>query len=341
MDSAMFHSAVSADRIVELGYAFRGAKALMSAVELGVFAQLSSHPLTCEDLSAQIGIAPRGARDFFDALVGLGLLVRDERGRYANTTEAEHYLDPRRTTYLGGLLENLNAREYGLWTSLTQALRSGEAQTGFEAARHFDTLYSDEDRLDFFMRGMTGATLPVAMALAKQFPWRDYRTMVDIGTAQGCLPVHIAQSWPHMTGGGFDLPPVHPFFERYVEARGLSERLQFYSGDFFKDPLPEADVLVMGRVLHNWDLPTKKMLLNKAYAALPPGGTLIVYERLIDDDRRHAVGSLLSSLNMLLMTAGGFDFTGRECMSWMDEVGFRKMRLEPLSAGQSFVVGVK
>jgi hypothetical protein len=165
--------------------------------------------------------------------------------------------------------------------------------------------------------------------------------LIDVGGAQGCLPVEIARAHPHITGGAFDLPSLEPLFDRYVREQGYANRLRFYSGDFFNDPLPPADVLVIGRVLHNWDLATKTMLLKKAYAALPPAGALIVYERLIDDERRVNADGLLSSLQMLLASPGGFDFTGADCVGWMRETGFRDIRVERLTADQSMVVGIK
>jgi hypothetical protein len=146
---------------------------------------------------------------------------------------------------------------------------------------------------------------------------------------------------PHLHGSGFDLPPLAPLFREYVEQHALLGRLLFHPGDFFKDPLPAADVLIIGRVLHNWDLPTKRMLLKKAYDALPSDGALIVYEQLIDDDRRVNVDGLLSSLQMLLASPGGFDFTGADCIGWMRETGFRDMRAEPLTRDQSLIVGLK
>jgi hypothetical protein len=334
-------STLRPDRLVELGYAFRGARALMSAVELGVFTALAGAVLTGDDLQRRLGLAERGAHDFFDALVALGLLQRDGLGRYSNAPDADLYLDSRKGTYIGGFFENLEAREYGMWRSLTTALRTGKPQTGFEAKEHFGSLYSDPQRLDAFMRGMTGATLPVAQALASRFPWHDYNTVVDVGTAQGCLPAQIALAHPHINGGGFDLPMLKAAFDTYVERFGLSDRLQFFPGNFHTDPLPAADVMVMGRVLHNWDLATKQVLLKKACAALPAGGALIVYERFIDDSRRASSAGLLSSLNMLIMTAGGFDFTAAECIAWMREAGFRDMRVEPLVAGHSMIVATK
>ncbi len=336
-------SAATPRRILELGTAFWASKTLLSAVELGLFTALAEHgPLDAESLRRRLGLHERGARDFFDALVALGLLERAADGRYANVPETDVYLDRNKDSYLGGLLEMFNARLYGFWGSLTEALRTGQPQNEIKAGEDlFDALYADPARLEAFLRAMTGVSRLQAGAIAEKFPWADYGTLMDIGTAQGCLPVRIAETHPHISGGGFDLPPVRPAFEAYVEAHGLSDRLRFHPGNFFTDPLPSADVLVMGHVLHDWDLATKKLLLSKALEALPRGGALVVYETIIDDARRENAAGLLMSLNMLIETAGGFDYTGADCIGWMREVGFREARVEPLAAAHSMVIGIK
>jgi len=333
--------ALTSDRIVKLAFAFREAKVVLSAVELQVFTILTEGPLDLETLRNRIGIDQRGARDFFDALVALGLLERDKDGRYANTPETDLDLDHRKPSYIGAELDHVNTQLYARWNSLTPALRTGRAQSGAGVAGNYPAFYSDPVTLEAFLKGMTGATLSPAKALAVKFPWGDYQTVIDIGCAQGCLPVQIAQAHSHITGGGFDLPPVKSAFDSYVRQHGLSHRLQFCSGDFFQHPLPGADVLVMGRVLHNWDMAQKKMLLRKAYEALPAGGALIVYERMIDDERRSNALGLLSSLNMLVMTAGGFDYTSADCMDWMQETGFHHLQSKVLTSEQSMVIGIK
>src|SRR5262249_59682382 len=112
-------------------------------------------------------------------------------------------------------------------------------------------------------------------------------------------------------------------FDGHVASLGLGERLSFTAGDFFTDPLPPADVLVMGHILHDWNLDEKRLLLRKAYDALPKGGALIVYDAIIDDGRRSNTFGLLMSLNMLIETPGGFDYTGADCRAWMRQAGFR------------------
>jgi hypothetical protein len=134
---------------------------------------------------------------------------------------------------------------------------------------------------------------------------------------------------------------VAPVFEEYVEQNGLASRLRFQPGSFFTDPLPQVDVIMMGHILHDWNLEEKKMLIRKAYEAIPEGGAFIAYDAIIDDERRTNAFGLLMSLNMLIETPGGFDYTGADCVAWMKEAGFREARVEHLVGPDSMVVGIK
>ncbi|HXH50786.1 MAG TPA: methyltransferase [Terriglobia bacterium] len=337
------HAAVTPDKIMQIGLGFWGSKTLLSAVELGVFTYLAQGPLNCDELAQAAGLHSRGARDFFDVLVAMGMLNRHD-GRYSNTHESNIFLDKNKPSYIGGLLEMANSRLYPHWGGLTEGLRTGKRQNeakGDDSDDGFKTMYSDPQRMRTFLSAMTGISLPAAIAIARKFPWNKFKTFVDVGTAQGGLPTQIALAHEHVTGKGFDLPVVQPIFEDYVHSFGLQRRLRFQAGNFFEDPLPETDVLVMGHVLHDWNLEEKLMLLEKAVKALPKGGSLIVYESLIDDDRRHNAFGLLMSLNMLIETPGGFDYTGADCCGWMKKVGFSETRVEHLVGPDSMVVGVK
>ena len=329
------------ERIMQLGLGFWGSKTLLSAVEIGLFTELAKDPLDFETLAERLMLHPRSARDFLDALVALGMLERDG-DRYSNTLETDLFLDRTKPSYVGGMLEMANARLYPFWGSLTEALRTGQPQNEAKRGENFFTaLYADPGRLKGFLEAMTGISLGAAMAIANKFPWDGYETFVDVGVAQGGLPVQVALTHDHLSGGGFDLPAVGPIFEEYVDSHGLGDRLRFYPGDFFEDPLPTADVLVMGHILHDWNLVEKKMLLSKAYEALPEGGALIVYDTIIDDERRENAFGLLMSLNMLIEMAEGFDYTGADCSSWMRDVGFRETYVEHLVGPDSMVMGIK
>ena len=332
---------VTPDAILQLGLSFWGSKALLSAVELGVFSELGRGPLKAEVLIERLRLHRRAARDFLDALVALGMLRRDG-DVYSNTPASGLFLDRSKGSYVGRLLEMANARLYPFWGNLTAALHSGEPQNELRQGENFFAkVYADPQRLAGFLQAMTALSVGAARAIAEKFPWDEYRTFADLGAAQGALPVQVAIAHPHLKGIGFDLPPVRPHFEAYASGQGLSHRLSFQGGDFFADPLPSADVLVMGHVVHDWDLDQRKLLIRKAYDALPAGGALIVYDAIIDDDRRQNAFGLLMSLNMLIETPGGADYTAADCTGWMREAGFKEIRAQHLVGPDSMVVGIK
>jgi hypothetical protein len=327
---------------MQVGLGFWASKTLLSAIEMGLFTELARHPEDLGTLRGRLGLHERGARDFLDALVALGFLERRD-GAYTNTPATDLFLDKAKPSYLGGILEMANHRLYRFWGGLTEGLRTGRLQNEAAAGDvpFFEALYADPARLREFLGAMTGLSHGANMAIAERFPWRERSSFVDVGTAQGDLAVQIALANPHLTGAGFDLPEVAPIFEQYVEHNGLGGRLAFRGGSFFTDEIPPADVVTMGHILHDWDLEQKRMLIGKAYDALPDGGALIVYEAIIDDDRSQNAFGLLMSLNMLIETEGGFDYTAADCMGWMLEAGFSDTRAEHLVGPDSMVIGIK
>jgi SAM-dependent methyltransferase len=329
--------------ILQIGAGFMASRTLLAAVEIGLFGALANAPRTLEELRAQLKLHPRSAADFLDALVALGFLLRDENGNYSNAPDSEFFLDPAKPSYIGGTLEMCASRLYGFWGGLTEGLRDGLPQNEVKRGEPnvFEAVSRDPARLENFLSAMTGLSLGAAQVIAAKFPWAKYTTVFDIGCAQGAVPVTLAMMHPHLTGGGFDLPHVQPVFERYVARMGLNARLRFQGGNFFDDPWPAADVFVMGHILHDWDLPQKRALVAAAYQALAPGGALIVYDAMIDDERRSNAFGLLMSLNMLIETPGGFDYTGAQCRSWLAYAGFRDIRTEALLGPDSMTVGFK
>ena len=285
MTSADKAEPVTPDAIMQLGLAFWGSKTLLSAVEMRLFADAQRCRAARRRAASR---ATRPASTGREGFLRRPRRARDaraqRRGRYSNTPATELFLDPAKPSYMGGLLEMANARLYPFWGSLTEGLRTGkpqsEAKTGGD---FFASVYADPGRLAQFAGAMSGLSAATGRAIAAKFPWRDHASVIDIGCAEGAVPVAIAHAHAHLTGGGFDLPPIEPLFDAHVARAGLADRLRFTRGDFFADPLPSADVLIMGHILHDWDLDQKRMLLQKAYAALPDGGAA---DRLRRDHRR-------------------------------------------------------
>jgi hypothetical protein len=330
------------DHILQVGLGFWASKTLLSAVEMELFTELAKHPADLETLQGRLGLHQRSARDFFDALVALKFLER-RNGRYYNTPSTDFFLDRRKSSYIGGILEMANHRLYPFWSHLTAALRTGLPQNEIRdgSPNPFDAIYAEPARLKEFLKSMSGLSHGANLAIAHGFPWSEYHTAADVGTAQGDLIAQVALANPHIEGIGFDLPEVRPVFEEFVEANGLSGRVKFIAGSFMEQPLPKADVIMMGHILHDWNLETKQMLVRKAYEVLPDGGAYIVYDSIIDDDRSANAFGLLMSLNMLIETPGGFDYTGTDCSEWMKQAGFRETRIGHLVGPDSMVIGIK
>jgi hypothetical protein len=338
----MSSPAPSPSNLLQIGLGFWASKTLLSAVEMEVFTELAKHPEDLETLTGRLGLHPRSSRDFLDALVSLGFLER-KNGVYSNAPETDLFLDKNKPSYIGGMLEMANRRLFKHWNNLTTALRTGQPQgeAGPNATETFAALYADPARLKNFLGAMTGVSRGANMAIAAKFPWAQYKTVTDAGPAQGDLLVQVMLKNTHLTGTGIDLPEVAPVFEEYVAKNNLSSRVKFQPGSFFTDPIPFADVIMMGHILHDWNLEEKRMLVSKAFDALPKGGALLVYDAIIDDDRLKNTMGLLMSLNMLIETPGGFDYTGADCIGWMKEAGFQETRVEHLIGPDSMVVGIK
>src|SRR6266516_422769 len=242
---------VDPSHVMQVGMGFWPSKTLLSAVELELFTHLGAEPMTGEDMRERLGLHPRAIPDFPDTLVALGLLNRDGDGpdaRYRNTTDTAAFLDKNSPMYVGGLLEMANSRLYGFWGELTEGLRTGEPQNEVKRTGKamFEELYSDPARLEQFMRAMQGVQLGNFHALAEKFDFSRYQTVCDVGGATGQLSMILAAHRPHLRCMSFDLPVVKPIAERYIAASDVADRVTAVAGDFFADPLPNADVVTMG-----------------------------------------------------------------------------------------------
>jgi len=334
------------DRLIQIGMGFWPAKTLLSAVELDLFTVLSDKPLTARQLQNALELHPRGVVDFLDTLVALDVLARDGEGEtaeYRNTEDAAHFLDRNSSAYIGGFLDMANARLYRFWDDLTEALKTGKPQNEMKHGGEgmFEELYRNPQRLEQFVNAMAGISLANFEAFAEKFDFAPYKTMCDVGGAGGQLSIAVARYHPHMMCTTCDLPMVASIARKTIEAHGLSERITSVSLDFFRDPLPKADVITMGMILHDWNLEKKMQLVRAAYDALPKGGAFVVIETLIDDERRSNAFGLMTSLNMLIEFGDAFDFTGRDFDGWCRKVGFRRTEVIPLRGPASAAVAYK
>jgi hypothetical protein len=332
--------------ILQTAFSFWSSKVLLTAVEIGVFTKLAGRRLTGTELGAELNLHPRAIADFFDALVAMKFLGREGDGpeaKYFNTPEGALFLHEKSPRYIGGILIMLNARLFKYWHDLPEALRTGKPQNEEKYGEKgiFETLYADPAKLEQFLGAMTGLSRINFEALAAKFDFSRYKTLCDIGGATGLLCIEAAKRHPHLQCISFDLPPVEPVAKKHIAAAGLSDRITTAHGNFFKDPLPKANVITMGMILHDWNLEKKMHLIRAAYDALPPGGAFVSIEALIDDARRENLQGLLMSLNMLIEFGDAFDYSGADFRKWCGEVGFKRFETIHLAGPSSAAIAYK
>lgn len=333
-------------RILDIGMSFFASKTLLAAVSMELFTVLAEGELSGSEIGARLGLHPRGLYDFLDALVALGFLSREgikETSRYRNSPDADLFLDKKKGTYVGGMLEMCNHRLYRFWADLEEGLKTGkpqnEVKTGGKAV--FEILYEDPSRMREFVMAMGAIQMGNFIVFSKLFDFSRYKTHCDVGGSGAHLSAQIAATNPHMKCTSLDLPMVTPVAKEIVERFGLADRVEIAEGDFFSDPLPSVDVITMGNILHDWGKADKQMLIKKAYDSLPDGGSLVVIESIIDDDRRQNIFGLMMSLNMLIETEEGYDFSGADFKELSLAAGFKETFVMPLMGPSSAAIAVK
>jgi hypothetical protein len=326
--------------------AFWPARTLLTAIKLGLFTELGSGKRTGTELKESLGLHDRANPDFFDTLVALNFLDRDgdgEAAKYSNTPETATFLDRKSPAFMGGFLEMAHDRLYPFWGNLVDGLKTGQPQNELKngGAGMFEELYSQPDRLEQFMDAMAGISYGNFTAFADKFDFSDRETLVDVGGATGLLSTLVAKMNPHMACTTTDLPAATEIAKKKIEAAGVSDRVTAVPIDFFKDPIPRADVVTMGMILHDWNLENKMLLIRKAYDALPEGGAFVAIEAIIDDARRENAFGLMMSLNMLIEFGEAFDFTHADFDKWCREVGFKRTECVHLVGPSSAVIAYK
>ena len=325
--------------VMLIGWSFVRSKLLMSALEMNLFGELQKEPGTAAELMTRLGLHERGTRDFLDALAALGLIERSA-DVYRNSPAAAQHLVPGQLGYVGGFLGMTTGFMGSGWDSLTAMLRTGKAH-GQEAGEvPFARVFRDPTLLRQFLSAMDALNGAIGQELVGRFAWPGYASFADIGGARGNLAAQLLQAHPHLRGSVFDRPAMRPFADELAAAHGVAGRLTFYGGDFFTDELPPADILIFGNVLHDVPVGARCDLIQRAHDAASPGGAVIVYDPMIDDDRL-AVDNLLLSLTMMLQSPAGNEYTPDECRDWMRAAGLEDAGRIPLPAHATAVIGRK
>jgi len=333
-------------KIMQVGMGFWASKTVLTAVSLELFTHLASGELSGQEIKTKLGLHERSLYDFLDALVALGFLKRrglKENAMYSNADDTDLFLDKNKPSYIGGMLEMCNTRLFHFWNNLEEGLKTGKPQSETKVGGRpmFEEIYSSKEKIREFLKAMGGIQIGNFIAFSKTFDFSNYKTLCDIGGAGGYLSAQVVLNNDHMKCVSYDLPPVTPIATENIKDMGLTDKVHVQSGDFFNDDFPKADVITMGNILHDWGTKEKKMLIKKAYDALPEGGALVAIENIIDNERRKNAFGLLMSLNMMIETEEGFDYTADDFDQWAKDSGFKKTSVIPLAGPSSAAIAIK
>jgi O-methyltransferase. len=336
-------------KIMQIGMGFWASKALLAAVNFKLFTVLAEGGKKGREIKEQLkfNTTERHVYDWLDVLVSLGFLNREkllEEAVYTNSEETDFFLDTKKPSYMGGILQMANNRLYHHWASLEEGLLTGKPQNESKDAsnmRFFEELYKSPGKLQEFMDAMSGIQGGNFMALVNKFDFGKYKTLADIGGADGFLSCMIAKKYPGITCTTFDLPPVAQLAKNKIDKFQLAGRIKVASGDFIKDPIPSAEIITMGNILHGINEETKMLVIKKVYESLPENGVFMTIENIIDPERKINTFGLLMSLNMLIENGDGFDYTQNDFDTWTKKIGFKRTEVIPLAGPTSVAIAYK
>jgi precorrin-6B methylase 2 len=337
---------VTPERILNIGTGFFQSKALLTAVNLNLFTLLGEQSMSRDEIKTKLGLHGRGLYDFLDTLVSMGFLEREgfrKDAVYSNSDESRTFLDKNKPTYAGGILEMANNRLYPFWNNLEEGLKTGLPQNELKTRGNslFEELYKDPKKTREFINAMAGVQLGNFSLFASKFDFSPYRTLADIGGAGAHLSMQVVTHNPDMRCISLDLPPVSAIANENVNKWHLTNKIEIASGDFDNDPFPRVDVILMGNILHGYGTDDKKRLIKKSYDSLREGGSYVVIENFIDNERRENTFGLLMSLNMLIESPMGYNMTVGTFECFARDAGFRDTYRMPLVGSASAMIAVK
>ena len=309
--------------LMQLSIGFWSFKALAAAYELDLFARLSgTDGRTIDELAEMLGVGQRPVELLVTACASIGLLERRD-GRYVNSALADEFLVPGKAYQFGGWVQMLDRRLYPAWSRLTEAVRTNRPTSWNpdEQAHLFDS--EDPKLLALFWEAMHSLSTLTARELGAHVDLSASTALLDVGGGSGAYDIELSRRYPSLRATVFDLPPVCEIASKKIVAAGYEDRVAVTPGDFLADPeLPAGhDVALLSMIMHDWTPEQDLAILRKCFAALPPGGRIVISELLVNDEKTGPPAAALMSLNMLVETVGR-NYTAAEYERWLHDTGF-------------------
>jgi acetylserotonin O-methyltransferase len=328
--------------VLDLINAFRRSKTMFTAVSMGIFDRLEESASDSTTLARELRAHQDALERLLDACVGMDLLEK-QGANYSNSPLGKTFLTRSSPHTLTGYILYSDRALYALWGNLEAAVREGThrwGQTFGGDVSLFENFFRTEEAQGDFLSGMNGVGMLSSPAVVAAFDLSCFRHIVDLGGGTGHLALTACQRYPELRGTVFDLPPVVFTARKYVERSPYRNRIAMIAGDFFSDPLPEADLYSLGRILHDWSPPKIRSLLAKICKSLPPGGALLVAEKLLNDDKSGPSSATMQSLNMLVCTEGK-ERSFSEYRLLLREAGFTKIEARVTTSPLDAILAVK
>jgi acetylserotonin N-methyltransferase len=292
--------------VVDLLQGYRRSKVMFAGVRLGVFDALQTGPQTAVLLAVRLSCNTDALERLLGALVGVGLL-RKHGESFSNTEVAATYLTSASPMRMTGYINYSNDVGWQLWGKLEDAVREGTNRWkqcyGWDEPIFASFFKTDEAATEFLM-GMHGFGIISSPAVVSALDLGRFTQLVDLGGATGHLAIAACTRYPQLRATVFDLPTARPLAKQIIGGSSVADRIDIVTGDFFADPLPHGDLYALGRILHDWTEDKIAKLLRKVYESLPPGGALLVCEKMLFDDKLGPGWAQMQDLNMLVCTEG-------------------------------------
>jgi 3-hydroxy-5-methyl-1-naphthoate 3-O-methyltransferase len=342
----------SPDPIFQILTGFWASKALMSAVELGLFTKLSGgKQMMLKELQQALEMEARPTDVFTSALASLGLLqvTKKDYGErlFANSPVSEMFLDKSKESYMGDIISMFDKRLYKAWHKLVESLQTNKpvnAADGGGAESIFDQAKSKQavEEIQKFTHAMHGVSIGPAMQLPKVYDFSKHSRMMDIGGGSGVYAIQVVKANPHMIATVIDLEAVCQVAEQYIKSYNLEDKIKTKPLDFFKEDIPKGyNVAFLSLILHDYSEEKGIGLLKKIYDGLANDGVVVISEWLLNDEKTGPAASALMGLNMIVETYGGKNYSYAEIVDMLNQAGFKRTEKRPLAGPAEIVIGYK
>lgn len=321
-----------------LATGFWASQVLSVATELDLFSKLAGSPMTVEELNDSLGTSSRSTTILLTACTALGLLNKISN-RFHNSALADQFLVRGKTNFMGPEVI-IHPR---IWQGIGRLKKAilNDAPTLVADHQDFYQSLSSEEWIGF-AETMHSQSLEPSRMLLEFFDFSQARTVMDIGGGLGSYTIAILQAYPQITAILIDLPPMRMLTEDFIRKHNLESRVEIFSRDFFTDELPcVADVVLLSRILHDYNAKQCKRLLSRCFKLLPKGGSIIVHEEMLNEEEVGPLWPALLSVSLLTMFRGAQIRSVAENRALLRGAGFVEIRTSPVYEISTFISAKK